>query len=213
MPTHPIDAPPVREEPTWEIAHLFPAQGCWSEWEYFALETDRGVEFSHGTVEVLPMPTQRHQMILALMLRLLTRFCDQNAPATVLPAGLRVRLWPGKIREPDVVLMLAAHDDRRGEDYWEGADLVVEVVSGSAKDRERDLVHKRREYAQAGIPEYWIVDPETETVLVLYLEGDAYTEYGHCTRGDTAASRLLSGFAIPVDEVFDAGRTGTSRPT
>ena len=198
------ETPSVREEPTWEIARLFPSQGQWSEWEYFALETERGVEFSNGTVEVLPMPTQRHQIILTLFVRLLTRFCEQYAPATVLPSGLRVRLWPGKIREPDVVLMLVANDHRRGEEYWEGADLAVEVVSGSAKDRTRDLVHKRREYAQAAIPEYWIVDPELETVTVLTLDGDAYAEHGLFQRGETATSRLLPGFAVAVDDVFDA---------
>ncbi|MCL4835421.1 MAG: Uma2 family endonuclease [Caldilineaceae bacterium] len=196
--------PPVRGQPTWEIAHLFPAQGQWSEWEYFALETERGVEFSNGTVEVLPRPTQRHQIILALFVRMLTRFCEKHASATVLPSGLRVRLWPGKFREPDVVLMLAGHDNRRGEEYWEGADLVVEVVSGSAKDRARDLVYKRQEYAQAGIPEYWIVDPETETVTVLALDGNEYTEYGKFHRGESATSKLLPGFAVPVGEVFDA---------
>jgi len=205
MPTQTILAPPpTHEEPTWDIAHLFPAQGQWSEWEYFALETERGVEFSNGTIEVLPMPTQRHQIILALLVRLLTRFCEQNMPATVLPSGLRVRLWPGKIREPDVVLMLAVHDDRRGEEFWEGADLVVEIVSGSEKDRVRDLVHKRREYAQAGIPEYWIVDPEMETVSVLGLEGDSYTAHGIFHRGENATSQLLHGFAVSVDQLFDA---------
>lgn len=202
--TPPVQNEPVRQEPTWEIAELFPPQGHWSEWEYLALSTDRGVEFSHGIVEVLPVPTQRHQMILALFLRLLTRFCEQHAPATILPSGLRVQLWPGKIREPDVVLMLAAHDNRRGEEYWQGADLVLEVVGGSAKDRERDLVHKRREYAQAGIPEYWIVDPETETVTVLHLQGDVYTEHGVFAQGETASSRLLPGFSVPVADVFDA---------
>lgn len=44
-------APPVREDPTWEIADLFPAQGHWSEGDYLALETTRLVEFSHGYLD------------------------------------------------------------------------------------------------------------------------------------------------------------------
>jgi Uma2 family endonuclease len=46
------------------------------------------------------------------------------------------------------------------DEYWEGADLVMEVVSSHDEDRRRDLVVKREEYARAGIAEYWIVDPE-----------------------------------------------------
>ncbi|MFO0956477.1 MAG: Uma2 family endonuclease [Isosphaeraceae bacterium] len=68
-----------------------------------------------------------------------------------------VRLGPDKIREPDIVFLLAEHADRIGKQVLEGADLVMEVVS---EDRRRDLVEKRADYAEAGIPEYWIIDPE-----------------------------------------------------
>jgi Uma2 family endonuclease len=71
-------------------------------------------------------------------------------------APLPVRLREGKYREPEIVFMLEEHNDRIDEDYRERADLVIEVVSED--DPDRDLILKRREYAGAGIPEYWIVD-------------------------------------------------------
>jgi len=191
-------------EPAWEIAELFPDQGQWSEEEYLALESNHLVEFSHGHIEVLPMPTPRHQSILFFLSRLLHDFVTARGLGTVLPAALRVRLWPGKFREPDVVFMLAEHAERRHEAFWDGADLVMEVVSGSAKDRESDLVIKRREYAEAGIPEYWLVDPETETITVLHLEGDQYAEHGVFERGTIATSVLLPGFTVDVHEAFNA---------
>ena len=49
----------------------------------------------------------------------------------VLFAGVRVRLWPGKFREPDVLFMRAEHAGRITDEYWEGADLVMEVVSAA----------------------------------------------------------------------------------
>ena len=52
--------------------------------------------------------------------------------------------------------MLAEHADRMAEEYWRGADLVMEVVSGGEDDRRRDLETKVAEYARARIPEYWI---------------------------------------------------------
>src|SRR5205085_3584726 len=113
-----------------------------------------------------------------------------------------VRLWARKFREPDVIFMLAEHADRRHGRYWEGADLVMEVVSPNPKDRERDLVTKRREYARAGIPEYWIVDPQEQRVLVLTLAGETYVVHGEFGPGEEAVSVLLPGLRVAVDEVF-----------
>ncbi|MCB0064221.1 MAG: Uma2 family endonuclease [Caldilineaceae bacterium] len=198
----PTAKPERLAEPTWEIAHLFPDQGAWSEEEYLALETNHLVEFSHGHIEVLPMPTQNHQFIVFFLMRFLQEFLISRHGGTVLQAPFRVQLWPGKYREPDVSLMLPEHDDRRFEEFWDGADLVIEVVSGSAKDRERDLVTKRREYATAGILEYWIVDPKLETVTVLQLVNDGYTEHGTFKRGETVTSYLFPELAIPAERIL-----------
>ncbi|HHH42319.1 MAG TPA: Uma2 family endonuclease [Chloroflexi bacterium] len=105
-------------------------------------------------------------------------------------------------REPDIAVMLAEHAHRRHEQYWEVPDLVVEVVS--PENRRHDLETKRREYAQAGIPEYWIVDPQEEQITVLTLEGERYTVHGTFGRGTVARSALLSGFEVAVDDVWDA---------
>ncbi len=56
--------PSSEPELTWEIARLFPAQGEWSEEEYFALDNNHRVEYSDGFLEFLPMPTIFHQLIL-----------------------------------------------------------------------------------------------------------------------------------------------------
>jgi len=190
-------------EPAWEIATLFPAQGTWSEEDYLVLPTNHLVEFLHGRVEVLSMPTQSHQLIVLFLYRMLYEFVTARGLGTLLIAPLRVRLWPGKLREPDLVFMLAAHDDRRHEAYWEGADLVMEVVS--ADDPQRDLVTKWQEYAQAGITEYWIVNPQARTTSVWRLDKEQYVEHGQFGRGDIATSVLLDGFQIDVEAVFQSG--------
>ena len=108
----------------------------------------------------------------------------------------------GKYREPDIVVMLAEHANRRHEKYWETPDLVMEVVS--PENRQHDLETKRREYAQAGIPEYWIVDPEEKRILALTLQGDGYAVQGAYGPGDVARSVLLEGFEVPVGDVWRA---------
>jgi Uma2 family endonuclease len=101
------------------------------------------------------------------------------------------------------LLFLAnAGDPRRQNAYWTGADLVIEVVSPD--DQARDLVTKRSEYAQAGIPEYWIVDPQTETITVLRLEDATYVEHGVFGRGETATSVHYADLQAPVSDVLDA---------
>jgi Uma2 family endonuclease len=79
---------------------------------------------------------------------------------------------------------------------------VLEVVSPD--DPQHDLVRKRREYARAGIPEYWIVNPAAEQIIVLRLEGTTYVEHGVFPRGAQATSALLEGFTVAVAEVLDA---------
>jgi Uma2 family endonuclease len=116
-------------EPTWDVAQLFPNQGAWSERDYLALNTNHLVEFSDGVVEFLPMPTMDHQLVALALYRLLQSFVSANKLGTVLAAPFKVRLWEGKIREPDVLFMKREHASRMSQQYWEGADLVMEVVS------------------------------------------------------------------------------------
>ena len=87
---------------------------------------------------------------------------------------------------------------------------MAEVVSPD--DPARDLVVKRVDYAEASVPEYWIVDPDGETVTVLTLAGDAYVEHGGFARGDTATSSLLDGVAVDVASLFDEAESEQPEP-
>jgi len=192
--------------PVWRIATLFPYQGAWSEQEYLALDTNRRVEFDNGFVEVHDAPTDQHQAIILLLSVVLSGIA-QKIGGSVRTAGMRLRLWDQKYREPDIVLLGDRNSQLRQKKYWDGADLAIEIVSESLEDRERDLVTKRLEYARSGIEEYWIVDPEQETVTVLNLGEDVYTEGAVFVRGDTVTSSQLPGFALPVSEILDADRS------
>lgn len=200
--SHPPKRARALPEPTWEIAQLFPMQGNWSEADYLELNGNHLLEFSHGRLEVLPMPTTTHQLIVCHLYALLDAFLTVAALGTVVVAPLRVRLWRGKFREPDVVVMLREHADRIGDQFWQGADLVMEVVSSDPDDRRRDLETKRHEYARAGIAEYWIVDPHDEQITVLRLARKQYVEHGKFGLGDRAVSHLLPGFAVDVGQAL-----------
>ena len=92
------------------------------------------------------------------------------------------------------MLLLSATDERRQNRFWLGADLALEVVSEDKP--ERDLIDKRGDYAEAHVREYWIVNPQSDTITVLRLQGDFYEEAGTYRRGQIAASVLMPEFSV-----------------
>jgi Uma2 family endonuclease len=185
------------------MRELLPAQGQWSEEAYLWLteHTTRLIEFTDGYLEVLPMPTDEHQTLVLSLYELLAAFLRPRG-GKVLVAPLRLKIRDGKYREPDILLVRSAHDPRRQNRFWLGADWVAEVVSPDKP--ERDLVEKRSDYAEAQVPEYWIVNPQSETITVLCLQGSAYTEHSVFGRGAVVTSSVLEGLRISVEALFDA---------
>jgi Uma2 family endonuclease len=185
------------------ILDLDPVQGLWTEEQYLRITnySRRLLEFTDGILEVLPMPTDRHQVISQFLFLALLPYLQQTG-GKVLYAPVRLQIRKGKYREPDLMALLKENDPRRQDAGWLGADIVMEIVSPD--DPDRDIVAKRVEYADAKIPEYWIVNPEDETITVLQLAGAHYAEHRVFRRGDTATSTLLADFTVPVSKLFDA---------
>ena len=151
------------------------------------------------------MPTPSHQRLLRYLSRRLEDVVAAESLGEVLCAPCPIRLWAGRLREPDVFYV---HHDRQVESDKppNGADLVIEILSPGATNRERDLVAKRNDYAQAGVTEYWIVDPDEQTVIVLSLDGQSYRTHGEFQPGAIAASPLLPKFQINVAELFESAQ-------
>ena len=144
-----IELPSAQE---WKdlLEQILPPQGEWSEEAYLVLTDHRNrlVEFTDGFLEVLPMPTDKHQSVLQFLF-LAFFHVVQPRGGKVHFAPLRLRVRPGKFREPDLLLLLSAADSRRQNRFWLGADLALEVVS--EEKPERDLVDKRGDYAEAHV--------------------------------------------------------------
>lgn len=197
-----------KREPVWDIALIYPMQGDWTEEDYLALERDFGnrmIELAYGKVEVLPVPSLKHQRIVKWMLNKVDDFILPQKLGEAAMAPLPVRLFRGQIREPDIMYFESRRILDADKRPLDGADLVMEVPSRGGKNRKRDLQIKRREYAKAKIPEYWIVDPEEKTITVLTLSGKSYKVHGVFKEGTHATSKLLKGFKVAVSEVFAAG--------
>jgi len=120
----------------------------------------------------------------------------------VLFAGTRVKVTEDTYREPDVLYIPLEWRSSVHEEYTERAGLVIEVLSES--NRDHDLDTKRREYAAAGIPEYWIADPELSRITILTLHGTSYRMKGKFTGGQVATSGVLPGFSVEIAQIFAA---------
>ena len=107
------------------------------------------------------------------------------------------------MREPDV-FFVRGERQVEGDKPPNGADLVIEIVSPGSTNRERDLIAKRNDYAQASVAEYWIVDPDEQTVFVLSLDGQSYRTHGEFRPEAVATSLLLPKFQINVKELFES---------
>jgi Uma2 family endonuclease len=184
------------------VAQLWPPQGQWTEDAYFSLpDTNRITELSDGELILMPPPSFTHQRVLDNLYSRLKAFVGERDLGVTVFAPLAVRLWPGKIREPDIMFYAEAHRDRIGEQVSGPPDLVAEIVSpGSVKT---DRQEKFAEYAQAGVSEYWIVDPAAESVEVYALADGVYLLHERGGLEAQVTSRLLDGFCLEVESLFE----------
>ena len=212
-----------RGEPTWELAELLhPRQGDWTERDYLAIEDSclGKVEFAGGTLEFSALPDLRHARLCQRIADLFRRLLEPAERGEVLGSELTFKilrghpLWDDRDRIPDVTALRPNPPLEDGYPLAAGLLAVAEVVSDDPKDIARDHVTKRREYAAAGIPEYWIVDgtdPADPFVLVLTLPDGAteYAEYGTFRPGQTATSPSQPGLSCDVRELFAAAGIGS----
>ena len=105
---------------------------------------------------------------------------------------------------PDLCLVLRERLNLVGDRMVDGApDIAIEILSS---DRRRDLVRKRQLYAEAGVPEYWIFDPDNDTATLLVLKGGEYAERAMLGPSDTLTTPLLPGLEIPLADIFNNPR-------
>ena len=81
----------------------------------------------------------------------------------------------------------------------------MEVVSEGTEARRRDYEDKRKDYARAGVSEYWIVDPDDRKIIVLVLQNGTYETHGEFVIGDKASGLLIPDLQVNVAEIMKLG--------
>jgi Uma2 family endonuclease len=167
----------------------------YDEWLAWDGEDHRG-EWVDGEVIVFMPPKIVHQDVLFFLARLLVGFSDRRRLGRVFVAPVEMRLAGQRSsRQPDIVVVLNRNRHRINPDRIDGpADLVVELVSDDSVTRDR--VAKRDEYAAAGIPEYWVLDPRPRQHRASFLVLDDTGTYREAPLDEQGRfhSTVLTGF-------------------
>lgn len=160
-------------------------------------------ELIEGEHYVSPSPNVRHQRVLKRLAFPIYDFIEKHRLGEVFFAPLDIVLSIHDVVEPDLLFVSAERAAIIGQANLRGApDLVAEVLSPS--NRRHDEVLKRELYERAGIQEYWLVDPEADTVKVFRREGERFGRPLLFSRhdGDVLATPLLPGLEILLDVVL-----------
>ena len=161
-------------------------------------------EIIEGDHYMTPAPRMKHQRISVNLATAMASVAKQNKLGLVFTAPCDVILSDENVVQPDLLFVSTARAAILTEDNAQGApDLIVEILSESS--RKKDEVTKRKLYERFGVQEYWIVDPELETVKIFKLVQQKYVRAVELSKesNDILTTELLPGFSCAVSEIFD----------
>jgi len=185
--THPVDAP--RQPPVGRLSYEEFLDWC---------DEDTLAEWVEGEVFVASPASLPHQTLVRFLTALLSTVAEQDDLGLVIPAPFQMRLHdPPRGREPDVFFVARAHLDRLRHTYLDGpADLVVEITSPESFARDRGA--KFVEYERAGIPEYWLLDPDRRQAEFYQLDDAGRYRLVPADARGVYQSRVLPRLRLPV---------------
>jgi Uma2 family endonuclease len=181
--------------------------------DYLAYDdgTDRLYELFNGELIEL-LPESGYNTSLAFFLSI--QFAAIVGHLQVRPHGLELEVrGEPKNRYPDLTIIRPEHIQLLAQRNTIRLSmppplLVAEVVSPGDLQWERDYVAKRAQYEDIGVPEYWIINPQERTVLVLEQNTQGYRSVGLFAHQQTIRSPQFPAFVLTAEQLFSAGQAG-----
>ncbi|MBS4029624.1 MAG: Uma2 family endonuclease [Ignavibacteriales bacterium] len=157
----------------------------------------------NGELFMSPSPRFFHQHIVFNILRSLGNFLETNPLGVAVSAPMDVILSETDVVQPDILVILNENKHIITVDNIVGApDFIIEILSPS--NRVIDLKKKRALYELHGVKEYWIIDPDIETIQKLVLKENRYEEVMMFDneKDKKISSNMLKGFSIDGKIIF-----------
>ena len=169
--------------------------------DYLKTPDEERWELLNGALTRRPTPNTAHQRTLGNIAVALFNSVDDKGLGEVIISPFDVVLSPTNVLEPDLIFVATGQRSIITDANILGTPaLVIEVVSPSTLTRDREL--KRRIYAEHGVSEYWLVDPEARTISVMSLQDKDFRKVGNYGVGEVLSSPTLEGLALDLTRIF-----------
>jgi Uma2 family endonuclease len=169
--------------------------------DYLLLPEDKRYEILDGDLYVVAAPNTRHQRVSRKLEVALIQHTEDKGLGEILDAPYDVILSQENVVQPDILFIRKERLGIISEANLQGPpDIAVEILSEPS--RRKDLEVKKKIYARFGVPEYWIVDPEADTVEVLVWSELGYVTAGVFRKPDRLSSPLLPDLKLPLSDIF-----------
>ena len=171
---------------------------------YLKTPDDERYELLDGMLVMEPAPLTTHQYVLGNLHHAVRSFLDEHNLGEVYISPTDVVLSDTNVMQPDLLFVSAERAHIVTRENIQGApELVVEVLSPSTAERDKTL--KLDLYARHGVKEYWLVDPNAKTVMVLLLGERGFEAVGTYREGQILTSPTLAGFSLNLAGQFRRG--------
>lgn len=154
-----------------------------------------------GMLIMTPAPSTYHQIISMKLEVKLASFVMERDLGLVLDAPLDVYFEESETYQPDLVFIARERLSIIKPDKINGApDMVVEILSPATAYY--DLRRKFKIYEKHGVREYWVIDPEEQSVEIFALQDGRFTLEQKAEKQGTVSSTVVEGFTLPVESIF-----------
>lgn len=175
-------------------------QGEYTLEDYYNMPEDRRVELIDGVFYDMAAPAPLHQLIAGMVYARILAFIEKNEGDCIpfiAPADVQLDCDDRTMVQPDVFI-LCKRDKLKRSGIYGAPDFVLEILSGST--RKKDMTVKLMKYMEAGVREYWVIDPEKK-LLIVYIGEEEGIPRIYPLQGDVGMNLYDGKLRIDLNEI------------